>query len=220
MRAEHHYLIGVDEILTSYFRCGRRFAHTGRLPEIDLMTLSKALSYGCFPTGAALVSDEVVDAARAANPGLVEELRTCHANRLGAHFGLHAVAQADALGLAEQVPRLSRIVQDGIGAMGRRRSVGRRFAEGLLGQIEVLMPRALRRLLDQEQAAMLWWITQARVFIIYDVFLLPVNATDDDIRHVMRQAVRLSRTGRWTVAAQLALFMAREQVAAIRRRRG
>lgn len=224
-RTPRGYLVGVDEILTSYYRCGRRFAHEGRLPEIDLMTLSKALSYGCFPTGAALVSDAVRTAATAANPQLVDELHTAHANQLGAHFAGHAVAQVDALRLAERAATLSRIVQEGLDALvSDSRTVGRRFAEGLLGRLEIRTPRLLRRLLKAEGDALgrmmlLWWITRARVFIVYDVFLLPLTATEQEIRHVMRQTDRLARTGPYALIAHVALTLAEESVRGVLRRR-
>ncbi|MFF1556205.1 aminotransferase class III-fold pyridoxal phosphate-dependent enzyme [Streptomyces sp. NPDC058279] len=212
-RTAHGYLIGVDEVLTSYYRCGTRFAHHGRLPHVDLMSLSKALSYGCFPTGAALVSQEVYDAARATNPRLVEELRTHHAHALGAHFALQAIAQVDALGLPEHVRALSRTVRTGLAALdaGPRGVVGRRFAEGLLGRLEPRVPGPLGRFVDPEgewmtYALIVWWITRARAFVVYDVFLLPLTATEREIRQVMLGARRLSRTGPVRLLGRAALF--------------
>ncbi|KMS71530.1 hypothetical protein ACM01_26785 [Streptomyces viridochromogenes] len=212
-RERHGYLVGVDEVLTSYYRCGTRFAHRGRLPEVDLMSLSKALSYGCFPTGAALVSDAVHEAARRTNPQLVEELRTQHAHQLGAHFSLQAVAQVDALQLERRVAALSAVVDEGIAAMdtGPAGVVGRRFAEGLLGRFEPRVPGPLRRFLEPEGewmtfALILWWITRARAFVVYDVFLLPLVATEDEIRQVMRAARELSRTSPYRLLAQVGLF--------------
>ncbi|MFD0268803.1 aminotransferase class III-fold pyridoxal phosphate-dependent enzyme [Streptomyces sp. NPDC127106] len=212
-RTEHGYLVGVDEVLTSYYRCGTRFAHHGRLPDIDLMSLSKALSYGCFPTGAALVSEEVYEAARRTNPRLVEELRTHHAHALGAHFALQAISRVDAIGLPERVRALSDTVRSGIAALdtGPQGVVGRRFAEGLLGRLEPRVPGPLARFVDPQGEAMtyaliLWWITRARAFVVYDVFLLPLTATEREVRHVMRGARRLSRTGPARLLAHAALF--------------
>ncbi|WP_143196869.1 aminotransferase class III-fold pyridoxal phosphate-dependent enzyme [Streptomyces sp. CB00455] len=212
-RTAQGYLVGVDEVLTSYYRCGTRFAHHGRLPSVDLMSLSKALSYGCFPTGAALVSEAVYEAARAAHPQLVGELRGQHAHGLGAHFALHAIAQVDALGLDDRVRTLSEVVRSGLAAMdtGPGGVVGRRFSEGLLGRFEPRVPGPLGRFVDPQgelmtYALILWWITRARAFVVYDVFLLPLNATEREIRHVMRGARRLSRTGPLRLLAQVARF--------------
>lgn len=218
-RAEQGCLIGVDEVLTSFYRCGTRFAHHGRLPEIDLMSLSKALSYGCFPTGSALVSEAVHQAARRANPRLVEELRVQHAHQLGAHFALHAVAQVDALEIESRVAALSQVVRQGLADMAgnRRGAVGRRFAEGLLGRFEPRVPRLLRPLVDPEgepmtYALILWWIRRARAFVVYDVFLLPLVATDEEIRQVMAGARRLSRISAPRLLAQAAVFRLVERV--------
>ncbi|MET3988071.1 aminotransferase class III-fold pyridoxal phosphate-dependent enzyme [Streptomyces sp. PvR034] len=212
-RAEQGYLVGVDEVLTSYYRCGTRFAHHGRLPSVDLLSLSKALSYGCFPTGAALVSEAVYEAARTAHPQLVAELRGQHAHGLGAHFALHAIAQVDALGLGDRVQTLSEVVRSGLAAMdtGPGSVVGRRFSEGLLGRFEPRVPGPLGRFVDPQgelmtYALILWWITRARAFVVYDVFLLPLNATEREIRHVMRGARLLSRTGPLRLLAQVARF--------------
>ncbi|MFD3325576.1 aminotransferase class III-fold pyridoxal phosphate-dependent enzyme [Streptomyces sp. NPDC058701] len=212
-RTEHGYLVGVDEVLTSYYRCGTRFAHHGRLPDIDLMSLSKALSHGCFPTGAALVSEEVHDAARRANPQLVEELRTHHAHGLGAHFALQSIRQVDALGVPERAGALSDLVRAGLAAMDEvpRGVIGRRFAEGMLGRFEPRVPGVLGRLVDpggewMTYALILWWINRARAFVVYDVFLLPLTATEREISQVMHGARRLSRTGPARLLAHAALF--------------
>ncbi|MFI8365487.1 aminotransferase class III-fold pyridoxal phosphate-dependent enzyme [Streptomyces sp. NPDC085612] len=218
-RTEHGYLVGVDEVLTSYYRCGTRFAHHGRLPDIDLMSLSKALSHGCFPTGAALVSDEVHEAALRANPQLVAELRTHHAHGLGAHFALQAIRQVDALGLPERVEARSALVRAGIEALddGPHGVIGRRFAEGLLGRLEPRVPGSLGRFLDPEgepmtHALILWWITRARAFVVYDVFLLPLTATEREVFQVMRGARRLSRTGPLRLLGHAALFRLRQRL--------
>ncbi len=55
-------------------------------------------------------------------------------------------------------------------------------------------------------ALILWWIIRARAFVVYDVFLLPLTATEREIRHVMRGARRLSRTGPVRLLAHAALF--------------
>ncbi|MBY8875065.1 aminotransferase class III-fold pyridoxal phosphate-dependent enzyme [Micromonospora sp. PLK6-60] len=226
-RAEQGLLVGVDEVLTSFYRCGTRFAHQGRLPDIDLMSLSKALSYGCFPTGSALVSEEVYQAARRANPLLVEELRGQHAHQLGAHFAGHAVAQVDALQIASRVAALSEVVRRGLAAMAgnRRGVVGRRFAEGLLGRFEPRVPRPLRRLVDPEGewltfALISWWIRRARAFVVYDVFLLPLVATEGEIQQVMDGARRLSRISAPRLLAEAAVFRLVERVRRRARVRG
>lgn len=217
-REQRGFLVGVDEILTSYYRCGTRFAHQGRLPEVDLITVSKALSYGCFPIGAALVSDAVYQAARSANAHLVDELATRHINQLGAHFAVQAIRQTDALGLEQRVAHLSKAVQDGLARLDpASHTVGRFFAEGLLGRIEVLPPRPLRRFIRPDGelmsfALMLWWITRARAFVVYDIFLLPLIATPEEIEQVMRGARRLSRTGPYALLAQAALAVAEDRV--------
>ncbi len=224
-RAARGFLVGVDEVLTSFYRSGRRFAFHGRLPAVDLVSLSKALSYGCFPTGAAVVSEAVYQQAYRSSPELVDDLRTRHASQFAAHLALHAVAQVDRLGLADRTAALSTIVAGGVAAMPRRSSsVARRFASGLMGRLEVRPPRLLGRLLRQNGDAlttltMLWWILHARAFVVYDLFLVPLIASPAEARYFAERIVELARTSPYRMLRQVAALVVRERLAAVRGRR-
>jgi adenosylmethionine-8-amino-7-oxononanoate aminotransferase len=175
-RERQGFLVGVDEILTSFYRCGPRFAFHGRLPEVDLMTVSKALSYLCFPVSAAVVSESVYERARAANPRLVDELKERYAHPLGAHFAVHSLAQVDALDLAGRSAALANDLCAAVAAVdAESRTIGRRFIEGLFVRLEMKPPQLPGRLADRAGelsmiSVILWWITRARVFVLYDCF--------------------------------------------------
>jgi acetylornithine/succinyldiaminopimelate/putrescine aminotransferase len=190
-REKHGLLVGVDEILTSFYRCGRRFAFHGRLPEVDVVTVSKALSYHCFPVASTVVTESVHDRARQADPELVEHLRTRFANELGAHFALHSLSQVDRLGLAERTAGLDARIRACLDALPHRpQSVVRRhFAEGLFVRLGMRPPRlwgvsAGKAAELSIQATLYWWITRRRVFVPYDCLGVPLTADEVDIHRI------------------------------------
>lgn len=224
-RERRGFLVGVDEILTAYYRCGRRFAFRGRLPSVDIVTVSKALSYLCFPVAATAVSETVYEGARRANQRLVDELRTCHAHQLGAHIALHSIEQVDALRLGERAEALGRVVQDGVaGVDPASRSIGGRFVEGLFVRLEVLpppLPAAIARRTGElfMLSTILWWIARARLFILYDCFTLHLVASADEAADLAAGIRRLSRTSPQRILWHGLVFMAREWLAAALRGR-
>lgn len=95
-RAEHGYLIGVDEVLTGGWRGGEHFvAHRGTVPHADIVTLGKTLSDMTLPVAVAMVSEDVHARAMATAPRHVERLRGHFTNNLGAHIASHALATVD-----------------------------------------------------------------------------------------------------------------------------
>nr|WP_157527130.1 aminotransferase class III-fold pyridoxal phosphate-dependent enzyme [Kibdelosporangium sp. MJ126-NF4]CTQ98924.1 Acetylornithine aminotransferase (EC 2.6.1.11) [Kibdelosporangium sp. MJ126-NF4] len=190
-RERRRFLVGVDEILTSFYRCGRRFAFHGRLPEVDLVTVSKALSYLCMPVASTVVSGEVCERARQADPGLVEHLRTRFANQLGAHIALHSLSRVDTLGLPERTAALARAVRDCLDSLPERvdPAIRRHFAEGLFVRLGMNPPRlpgmpASRAAELSVWATLYWWITKRKVFVPYDCLGVPLTAGEADLDRI------------------------------------
>lgn len=95
-RAEHGYLVGVDEVLTGGWRGGRHYlAHRDVMNLADIVTVGKTLSDMTLPMAAVVVSAEVHDRARQASPAHVERLGTEFRNSLGAHIAVHALEAVD-----------------------------------------------------------------------------------------------------------------------------
>ncbi|MGH4018127.1 MAG: aminotransferase class III-fold pyridoxal phosphate-dependent enzyme [Pseudonocardiaceae bacterium] len=95
-RAEHGYLVGVDEVLTGGWRSGEHYlAHQDVLECADIVTLGKTLSDMTLPAAAVMVSEDVYNRANAAAPAQVARLRTEFRNNLGAHISLHALESVD-----------------------------------------------------------------------------------------------------------------------------
>jgi acetylornithine/succinyldiaminopimelate/putrescine aminotransferase len=224
-RDRRGFLVGVDEILTSYYRCGRRFAFRGRLPEVDLVTVSKALSYLCFPVSAAVVSESVYERAARSHPRLVEDLKARYANQLGAHFAVHSLTRVDELDLADRTDALARGVRDGIATMdARSRSVDRRFAEGLFVRLEMVPPKLPGPLAKHVGdlsvlSTILWWVTRARVFVLYDCFGIPLIAGADDISRINAGVRALSKKSPYGLLWSAFVFIAKEKASRVLRLR-
>lgn len=226
-RERRGFLIGVDEILTSYYRCGPRFAHHGRLPEVDLVTVSKALSYMCFPVSAAVVSEDVARRAREANPRLVEELRHRYANSLGAHFAVHSLTRADELGLAGRTASLAGSLRSAVESIDpASRTVGNRFAQGLFVRLEMRPPKlpgALAKKAGELSlvSTLLWWTTRARVFSLYDCLGLPLTSGPEEEARFVDGIRALSRKSPYSLLWSALVFVAGERLrtALARRRR-
>jgi acetylornithine/succinyldiaminopimelate/putrescine aminotransferase len=92
LRAEYGYLVGVDEVMTGGWRTGDSFfAHEKALANPDLAVLAKPLSDATLPVGVVLVTGELHERARSADPALVERLARHYRNNLAAHVALHAL---------------------------------------------------------------------------------------------------------------------------------
>lgn len=92
LRADCGYLVGVDEVMTGGWRTGDSFfAHEKVLTNSDIAVLAKPLSDATLPVGAVLVTDDVRERARSANPAHVERLASHYRNGLAAHVAVHAL---------------------------------------------------------------------------------------------------------------------------------
>jgi acetylornithine/succinyldiaminopimelate/putrescine aminotransferase len=95
-RAEHGYLVGIDEVLTGGWRGGEHYlVHPDIMARADIVTLGKTMSDMTLPASVVMVSENVYTRAEAKNPEHVARLRTEFRNNLSAHISLHALQSAD-----------------------------------------------------------------------------------------------------------------------------
>ncbi len=95
-RAEHGYLVGVDEVLTGGWRSGEHYlVHPDSLGRADIVTLGKTMSDMTLPAAAVMVSEDVYNRAKAEAPAHVALLSTRFRNSLSAHISLHALESVD-----------------------------------------------------------------------------------------------------------------------------
>ena len=211
LRDEAGYLIGVDEILTSYYRCGPRFAHRTKLPRIDVLTLSKTLSYLAFPVGYALASHEVVAQARARNATAVEAMKRRHAFQLGAHFACHAVEKVNATEVAAAAAAAGVVLQQALAGLRHSRSIGRYLVQGGFVRLELKAPWALRRWAAgrslYEALLTVWWAARTKTFVLADCLGPPLSGGAASCDHVARAIERFGRTSPWRLLTSAIWFL-------------
>lgn len=146
-------LLIVDEIITGFGRTGKMFAseHWGVIP--DIMTVSKGLSSGYMPIGAAIASERVAEVFKDHPHGALSHGQT---------YGGHPVACAVALAnidlieredLPGQAAAKGQQLLAGLRALDHHPSFGEARGLGLLVGLEFVHDQATRRLPDDPKLA-------------------------------------------------------------------
>lgn len=212
-RRVHDYLVGVDEILVGFYRTGKKFSFEGRLSTPDLLTVSKALSYCCFPISAALASQKVYQDALASDARLVQALAARYRHQLGAQIALHSLSMIERLAIPEQSARNAALLEAGLEGIDAADScIERYFVAGTFVRIKYRVPRLLRQLGASGEGLwyvwmFMWWIRRENVFIAFDCFAPPHDATVEDLELLVRSLRRVSKLRGPEVAANAAGLM-------------
>ncbi len=136
----------MDEIISGFGRTGKMFASEHWQIEPDIMTLSKGLSSGYMPIGAAVVKEEVAQAFMGSRDGVFSHGQT---------YGGHPVACAVALKNIELIEREDlpgQAAEKGayllacLRSLGHHPSYGEARGLGLLCGLEFVHDQATRRL--------------------------------------------------------------------------
>ena len=150
-----HYgiLFIMDEIITGFGRTGKMFASEHWGIEPDIMTVSKGLSSGYIPIGAAIASERVADVFKGHPHGTLSHGQT---------YGGHPVACAVALANIDLIERedlpgqaAAKGIQlmDGLNGLSRHPGFGEVRGLGLLVGLELVHDQATRRLPDDPRLA-------------------------------------------------------------------
>jgi adenosylmethionine-8-amino-7-oxononanoate aminotransferase len=143
----------VDEIITGFGRTGKMFASQHWDLKPDIMTLSKGLSSGYMPIGAAVVDEEIAQVFMESPEGALSHGQT---------YGGHPVACAVALANIDLIERedLPGQAADkgdyllrGLKALRHHRTYGDARGLGLLCGLEFVHDQGSRRLPDDPRAA-------------------------------------------------------------------
>jgi adenosylmethionine-8-amino-7-oxononanoate aminotransferase len=129
-------LLILDEVITGFARTGKMFAaeHWGIVP--DVMTISKGLSSGYMPIGAAVVREKIADAFKGRPDGVLSHGQT---------YGGHPVACAVALanieiieneGLVERTAEMGQYFGEKLGLLQHHRALKEVRGLGLVRGIE------------------------------------------------------------------------------------
>lgn len=137
---EHGILLIADEVITGFCRTGSMFASGLYGVQPDLMTVSKALSSGYLPIGAALVSGRIVDAIAAADP---PDAVFAHGHTYGGHpvacaVALENITIMEEEQLAERAGTMGAYLRAGLDSLSHHDSFVDARGVGMLNGLEVL----------------------------------------------------------------------------------
>ncbi len=203
-KEEYDYLVGTDEILMSFYRLGKLFSHTDTQIKPDIMPLAKALCDGTFPMAATLVSDEVYQRARYANPHAVSYYETVYRNQLGAHIGLHCIEKLLTPGLEDHAKRIANILQQGFAEIQENSP----FLKDVEGRG---LSYRLHYTTDHPIVMFFWnflYLTQAHSFLFFDRCGPPaLTLTEDEAKRLMKNFQKLFYRGKIRTYFQLFLYL-------------
>lgn len=113
-KKRYQYFIGIDEVLTGFFRTGSflNYQQTGLEP--DLVAIGKGMSDMTFPLAGVLLSDQIYSLASTQNAPLVKKIDTYYLNQLGACIALHALRCAQTQNLASHAKLMEKYFKKGI----------------------------------------------------------------------------------------------------------
>ncbi len=149
----HGLLLIADEVITGFGRTGRMFACEHWGVEPDIMTLSKGLSSGYMPIGAAVVREEIAQAFMTSPEGVLSHGQT---------YGGHPVACAVALANIEliqhedlpgQAAEKGEYFLEGLRSLSHHPAFGDARGLGLLLGLEFVHDQITRRPPDDPRTA-------------------------------------------------------------------
>jgi adenosylmethionine-8-amino-7-oxononanoate aminotransferase len=150
---QYGLLLIVDEVITGFGRTGKMFASEHWQLEPDIMTVSKGLSSGYMPIGAAVVKEAVAQAFMDHPHGVLSHGQT---------YGGHPVACAVALAnieliqrenLPQQAAEQGDYLMAGLRSLSHHRTYGDSRGLGLLCGLEFVHDQASRRRPDDPRLA-------------------------------------------------------------------
>lgn len=119
---KHGILLIMDEIITGFARTGKMFASEHSGVQGDVMTVSKGLSSGYMPIGAAIVSERVAQAFMGRPDGVLSHGQTYGGHPVACAVALANVELIEREGLVERAAEMGLYLQQGLSTLKHRRS--------------------------------------------------------------------------------------------------
>lgn len=187
-------LLIADEIITGFGRTGRMFAveHSGVVP--DLMTLSKGLSSGYFPIGAAVVRHEIADVFTGDAERMFRHGHTYSGHPVGCAIALENIRLIEEERLAERAAAAGDYLLRGLAGLGHHTVFGGVRGKGMLIGLDLVLDKATGatttppgaigktfRLACRERGLILLPIHPGNVMLIAPPLNMPFSELDDII---------------------------------------
>ncbi len=138
---QYGILLIADEIITGFGRTGRMFAcdHTGTIP--DIMTLSKGLSSGYFPIGAAVVKGEIADVFTGDAEQMFRHGHTYSGHPVGCAIALENIRLIEAENLADCAAASGKLLLEGLAQLDHHAVFGSVRGKGMLIGLELVLDK-------------------------------------------------------------------------------
>lgn len=146
-------LLIADEVITGFGRTGKMFASEHWGLEPDIMTLSKGLSSGYMPIGAAVVKEEVAAVFMDHPQGVFSHGQTYGGHPVACAVALENIELIQREDLPGQAAEKGRYLLEGLRALNRHPAYGDSRGLGLLCGLEFVHDQAGRRLPDDPRLA-------------------------------------------------------------------
>lgn len=137
---KYEVLILADEVITGFGRTGKMFGCMNWNLRPDLVSIAKGITSGYFPTGAAVVSNEIYETIRDGLPGFMPFLHgfTYNNHPVGCAAGLANLKVVEEKKLVENAATMGQYLADRIKGLYDHRSVGDIRVKGLMAAVEIV----------------------------------------------------------------------------------
>lgn len=138
---DYGIILIADEIITGFGRTGKMFAcdHYGVVP--DIMTLSKGLSSGYFPIGAAVVKGEIADAFTGSPEHTFRHGHTYSGHPVGCAIALENIRLIETEGLAARAAESGAYLLEQLGKLAHHACFGGVRGKGMLIGLELVIDK-------------------------------------------------------------------------------
>lgn len=191
------YLIGVDEILASFYRTSNTLFHH-RIVKPDIVTISKGLTDSMIPIGVTLVNKEIHQKGIKKNAELIEILEKMYVNQLSAHIAIHSIEKiVDNKKLQSQMPEVKKVLRSGFEEIVKKSNIVERIiGEDFLYHIEYNYDNVFIKLFGDEGREIFPLFMcrnmylSADVLMFFEKFVFPINLSIDDARTLIEKLKR------------------------------
>ena len=165
----------MDEIITGFGRTGKMFASEHWQVEPDIMTVSKGLSSGYMPIGAAVVNEEIAQVFMGHPDGVLSHGQTYGGHPVACAVALKNIELIEREDLPGQAAEKGVYLLDGLGSLSHHPAYGDTRGLGLLIGLEFVHDQASRRLPDEPKMAGYYLRTICRELGLITLTLHPGN---------------------------------------------
>lgn len=202
------YLIGVDEVLTGYWRMGSHFlASQKKGLSPDLVTLGKQMSDMMVPIGALLTTKAVKDASVKNNSRVWQYFHEEHTYPATCAIALHGFTEARSFANSGKLEKRQTDFLRGLQAITAQSTIFEEHVEGEGNLLRINLkktafPFSKHRTLMHflEQVTSTYLLEKSGVLAVLLRFNLPLIVQDDDVNQVLtRFSYTVSRTSPFTI---------------------